>query len=99
MKMIASRQLTANPGKIWDSLEKEGLFVITKDGMPRAILLPTSDQTVSEDIKEETFRRARQAVGEMRHAAALQGFDNMTLDEINTEIAAARRERKSKSGS
>jgi len=45
MKTIASRQLTATPRKAWKNLEREGSLVITKGGIPSAILLLTSEKT------------------------------------------------------
>jgi hypothetical protein len=39
---IASRALAASPGKVWEHLEREGAIVITKDGVPRSIMIPTS---------------------------------------------------------
>ena len=59
MKTIASRMLTAAPGKVWAELEREGALVVTKDGVPRSIMIPTSDATLFEDIGEIVFARAR----------------------------------------
>ena len=66
MKTIASRMLTAAPGKVWAELEREGALVVTKDGVPRSIMIPTSDATLFEDIGEIVFARARRAVRAMR---------------------------------
>ena len=44
MKTIASRTLAGSPGKVWEHLDKEGAVVITKDGVPRSIMVPTSDR-------------------------------------------------------
>lgn len=94
MKMIASRQLTANPGKIWRSLEKEGPFVITKDGVPKAILLPTSTETLLEDWREEIRNRAHRAITSLRRNASLTKTSQLTEKEIEAEIVAVRHERK-----
>lgn len=94
MKMIASRQLVANPGKIWNNLEKEGAFIITKDGMPRAILLPTSEGTLLEDLREEIRGRSRRAVTALRRKSGLQGTDRLSQTEIEKEISEVRRSRK-----
>jgi hypothetical protein len=94
MKMIASRNLAARPGRVWDELQKEGAVVITKDGVPCSIMVPTSDTTLLEDIQEVVFSRARRAVRSIRAQALESGFADMTMDEIDSEIQAARRERK-----
>ena len=42
--------------------------------------------------REEITRRAVQAMKEIREASERNGLSNMTLEEINAEIYAARRE-------
>jgi hypothetical protein len=91
MKTIASRVLAASPGKVWQHLEREGAVVITKDGVPRSILVPTSDATLLEDVQELVFARARKAVRAIRVRAAETGRDALTRAEIEREIKAARR--------
>ncbi|MBI4025140.1 MAG: type II toxin-antitoxin system Phd/YefM family antitoxin [Verrucomicrobia bacterium] len=91
MKMIASRQLAARPGQVWGLLEKEGSVVITKDGKPRGLLLPTADETLVEDIQCQIQARAQRAVSQMHREAARRGLDRLTMSEIDAEIAAARR--------
>ena len=94
--MIPSRQLAARPGKVWAQLKAEGALVITKDGAPCSIMLPTSGATLVEDVQELVFARARKAVSAVRAEAARLGLDRMSADEIDAEIAAARRARKGK---
>ena len=97
MKTIASRTLAASPGKVWEDLEREGAVVITKDGVPRSIMVPTSDATLLEDVQELVFARARKAVRAIRARAAATGSDAMTTSDIDREIEAVRRGRKRKS--
>lgn len=92
--MIASRQLTAKPGQVWKDLAREGALVITRDGRPFSILLPTSDETLVEDIQELVFSRARRAVSGIRDKAQGTGMADTAMAEIDAEIAAARRARK-----
>jgi hypothetical protein len=91
MKIVASRVLAAAPGKVWQDLEKEGAIVITKDGAPRSIMVPTSDATLLEDIRELVFARARRAVRAIRAQAAASGAARLTSTDIEKEIRAARR--------
>jgi len=95
-KTIASRVLAASPGKVWEDLEREGAIVITKDGVPRSIMVPTSDATLLEDIQELGFARARKAVRAIRVRAADTGGDALTGADIDREIKAARRALKQK---
>jgi hypothetical protein len=91
MKTIASRMLAARPGKVWEDLEREGAVVITKDGAPRSILVPTSDATLLEDVQELVFARARKAVRAIRLRAVATGRDALTRSDIEREVKAARR--------
>jgi hypothetical protein len=94
MKTIASRVLAARPGKVWEHLEREGAVVITKDGVPRSILVPTTDATLVEDVQELVFARARRAVRAIRVRAAETGASALTSAEIDREVRAARRARR-----
>ncbi len=91
--MIPSRQLAARPGQVWESLLEEGAVVITKDGAPRSIMVPTSDATLLEDLQDLVFARARRAVRALREEAERQGTAGLSMEEIDREIAAARRDR------
>lgn len=96
MKTIASRTLAASPGKVWEDLDREGAVVITKDGVPRCIMVPTSDATLLEDVQELVFARARKAVRAIRAQASRRGADALTRSDIEREIQAARGARKDK---
>lgn len=98
MKTIASRQLAARPGKVWEDLEREGAVVITKDGIPRGIMVPTSDGTLLEDMQELVFSRARRAVRAMRAKAAADGLDRLSVSDIDAEIRASRKARNRRRG-
>ena len=94
MKTIASRTLAASPGQVWAALEREGALVVTKDGVPRSIMVPTSDATLVEDIQEIVFARSRKAVREIRARAAETGAADLTQADIEREIKAARQARR-----
>lgn len=96
MRMISSRALAASPGKVWGVLEKEGSIVITKDGKPRAILLPTSEDTLLEDLQDQVRSRAKRAVSAIRRETARHGLAKLSPDAIDAEIAAARKARRSR---
>ena len=91
MKTIASRTLAASPGKVWADLDREGAVVITKDGVPRSIMVPTNDATLLEDVQELVFARARKAVRAIRARSAEAGRDALPPSAIEEEIKAARK--------
>jgi len=95
MKMIPSRELSARPGAVWADLEAEGAVVITRDGQPMGIITPTSPDTLLEDMQEIVFAKARRAVTGLRQAAAGNGTDGLSMEEIDAEIRLARKKTKS----
>ncbi len=97
MKIIPSRDLVASPAKVWKLLQSEGGVVITKDGKPRGILLPTSEVTLIDDLQDQIRSRARRAVSETRRLAARRGTKKLSIDEIDAEIRAARKGRRNSS--
>jgi hypothetical protein len=92
MKMIPSRELAASPARVWQLLEKEGSIVITKDGKPRGILLPTSEETLVEDLEAQLLDRARRAVSQIRQRGAQTGVP--TSVDIEREIKEVRKNRR-----
>jgi hypothetical protein len=94
MKLMSSKQLAAEPDRILRDLSRSGTLVITANGVPKGILLPTSEETVLEDVLEQTRARARRAVSEIRRQAAQRGLDRLGADEIQREIANARKTRR-----
>ena len=98
MRIIPSRTLAARPGRVWEDLEREGVVVITEDGLPRGIMIPTSDATLLEDIQELVFARARRAVREIRSRSRAAGTVGLTNSNIDQEIKEARRARSQDAG-
>ena len=94
MKTIASWTLAASPGQVCAALDREGALVVTRDGVPRGIMVPTSDATLVEDIQEIVFVRARKAVREIRSRAAETSAADLTQADIEREIEAARQARR-----
>ena len=93
--MIASRVLVASPGKVCGPPSmKEGAVVITEDGAPRDIMIPTSGETLLDDVREIVFARVSKAIREIRRHAAETGAATLMPADIDQEIAASRRERR-----
>ena len=91
MKLIASRELSAKPGKVWKDVAKEGSVVVTRDGQPVGTLLPTSAATLLEDTQEIVFAHARHAVSRLRASAVHNGTFSLTQKDIEAEIRESRR--------
>ena len=68
-------------------------MVITSRGKPVALLLGISGEDLDETVRLVRRARAQAAVSRMRKAAAREGSDSMSREEIEEEISAARNER------
>lgn len=93
MRFVSVRELRNQSASVWKVLSEEKDLVITSNGKPIALL----SAMVEEDLEASlgTIRRARaQAAATALQQASLQsGTDRLPLEDINTEINAARRER------
>ncbi len=94
MKMIATRDLAAKSGFVMKELEAEGILVVTKDGKPRSILIPTSDETLVEDLRDCMYARASRLLGKAQIESLAKGLDYLSPDDIDQEIKATRLSRK-----
>ena len=76
-------------------VSEEGPQVITQNGVPAAYIIPTSGRGIEADL--DVLRRLLlgRALDAAQAEAARSGNSTMTMEEINAEIAASRRERKS----
>lgn len=95
MKFISTRDIRNRPGLIQEQVNKEDL-VLTSNGKPVALVLRIENDDLEQTMRVIRQARAMQAVSRMRQRAEELGLDKMTLEEINEEIQAVRRQRKSK---
>jgi len=78
---------------VWDTLDNEREVVITNNGRPSALMIPIDDNNFNDIIATVRQVNAMRTVNRMQRAAVKAGLENMSLDEINAEIALARKER------
>ncbi len=90
MNFYTVRDLRTTPKSIWENLSADGEVVITNNGKPTALLLDIADGNFEETLKAIRQAKAMIAFNSMRAKAAEKGF--MSDDEIEAEIAAARKE-------
>lgn len=93
MRFFGTRILRNNPGEFWAALDEGETVVLTADGKPRGIILPTSEAEFEQAI--DVLRRVRYQVALERAWAAAResGADQISEAEIEEEIAAVRRAR------
>lgn len=95
MNFYTARELRTTPKALWDDLENEGSVVITKNGKPAALMIEVNGRTLEEAQWAYRQFRFNNALQRMRARAESMNF--LTEQEIEAEIAAARREMHDKS--
>jgi antitoxin (DNA-binding transcriptional repressor) of toxin-antitoxin stability system len=96
MKLIAIQDLK-QPRQLKERLRAEKELLLTSDGRPVAVLVNVEasedPETVIQSIRDS---RSRLALSRIREAAASSGAGRLPLDDINREIAATRKSRRSR---
>jgi antitoxin (DNA-binding transcriptional repressor) of toxin-antitoxin stability system len=94
MEFVSIRDMRTRPGEVWQQLQEQGDLVVTSNGRPFALLINAEGQDVEELLLAVRRARALLAIERLRAEAAENGTDQLTAEEIEAEIAAARRERR-----
>ena len=92
MEYVAVRDFRGSSAHVWNTLERDGRLVVTSNGKPRAIVIEADSSNLADKLRllnqaeltlemEAQWARARQA-----------GLDQLSMAEINAEIASARAE-------
>lgn len=93
MRFISVRDLRNTPSDVWDALEQEDL-VLTANGKPKAVLVRVDNDDLGRTLEALARARTQAAVSRLRAQAVQSGADQLGVEEINKEIAAARKGRK-----
>ncbi len=96
MRLISDRDLRNTPGKVREALA-QGDVVVTSRGKPYALMLPITDpDRLDEALLLASRLRAQLALSRIRAKAATGDMDRMSMEDIDAEIRAERRERKAR---
>ena len=90
MKCFSISDLRASSKLVWQTLADESEIIITKNGKPRALMISVNETNFEECLATVRQARAMRAVTRMQLAAETTGLSSLSLDDINTEIAASR---------
>ena len=93
-KWLASRELSAHPGRALAAVSKAGRVLVTANGKPKAIMIPTSEETFSRDMEMLDRVTLANAVEAIRADSVKAGTDALSMADIDAEIAATRSERR-----
>lgn len=95
-KWLASRELSAHPGRALATVSRTGRVLVTANGKPKAIMIPTSEATFARDLAMLDRIALAQAVEVIRADSVANGTDAFTMEEIDREVAAARTARRAR---
>ena len=93
MKFLSVRDLRSKSAQVWQDLPSERELIITSNGRPIAILAAINESNLEESLTAFRQARAVEAVASLQRRSADQGTNDLTLDEIDTEIRAVRKSR------
>lgn len=93
MSTISVSDLKKKPAKQWRTSARKNQVVVTSDGQPVAVLLSVNAQSLEPTLATLRSLRALQAQAALQKAAVENGTDQLTMDDIDAEIAVARRNR------
>jgi len=93
MVFYTVRELSNSTKAVQETIKQDGEAVITNNGKPWALMVEIEDDDLLETVKMLRTARATRALMKIREQAVANGTADMTLDEINAEIAASRAER------
>jgi hypothetical protein len=96
MTTVTMTEFCASPRKMRMYLQKAGVFAVTDRGQPAMIVL-NPEQANLKNYNDFTAQKAIKTLDAIQTRNAAAKFEDITMDEINTEIAAYRAEKRAKS--
>ena len=96
MSMISVSELKKKPASQWLKSAAKGDLIITSQGQPVAVLLRIATASVESTRSLVRSVRALQAQAALQQAAAANGTADLSVSDIDAEIASARRARRRK---
>ena len=98
MEFVPIRELCASPKKVTALLKQEKRLVITSRGRPTAIMLDVEPSTLEETLIDLRRLMAKRVLREIQDASVAAGTSSMTLEQINAQINASRKQRAEREG-
>jgi hypothetical protein len=94
MQFISIREFNSSPEKTRSTLKKEGKLVLTNNGKPSMLVLDIINQDFENLIDILNRAESIKLLEEIQLQAARGGLDTLSMDEIDAEKNAYRREKK-----
>jgi hypothetical protein len=93
MKFLSIRELRNSTQRINEYIASDGSLVITNNGKPAYVMLGIDEDNFEDTIIDIRRIKARQATTQIQKKAMRNGLDKLSMDDIDAEIKAARKER------
>jgi hypothetical protein len=95
IKWLASREFSARPGRALAAVGRAGRVLVTANGKPKAIMIPTSEATYARDLAMLDRAILTQSVEAIRTESVVNGTGALTMKDIDAEVATVRARRRS----
>ena len=93
MRFLSVRDLRSKSAQVWQDLPAERELIITSNGRPIAILAAINESNIEESLAAFRQARAVEAVASLQLISARQGTDTISMDDVDAEIRAVRKNR------
>ena len=94
MKFVTQRDLRVEPGKVWKVLKEERDVVVTFHGKPVAVMSAVEEGDFEATMRDLRQARAIRLLKEIQDLAKKSGLSKMTMADINREIQAVRKRKR-----
>ena len=91
METLSIRELRNRPGAVQDDLSRKGELLLTSNGRPVALMLSVDGSTLDETLEVLRLARGQLALRTLRRQARERGTSELSKEESEAEISAARR--------
>jgi hypothetical protein len=95
-KWLASREFSASPGRALAAVGRAGRVLVTANGKPKALMIPTSEATFERDLEMLDRVALAQAIALIQRDSVRQGTNTLAMSDIDAEVAAVRSARSRK---
>lgn len=95
-KRVTYRDLRNTPGKVFERLASGEALELVADGDTKAVLIPVEEGDATSALDAWRRGRALLALARLQSEARRNGTADLTLPDINREIKAARKARRSR---
>ena len=93
MQFYTVRDFRSQPKQIWDKLAQVHRLIITNNGKPSALMIEIDDENLEDVLSGVRQSMAMRSTNKLRLDSMLNGKTLMSEEEIESEIAEARKAR------